>query len=680
MKRALKHLMYLIFLCIFVGCKGVGEEKKVKSIPAAEVAKIDPLEIYLWHISNTGQKNFTSFNTAVVGSDANLSTSHNSATGKGVTVVISDARIDLNHPDLLANADLSRSRDYNIASAPFTGNPTTTDDTDAHGTAVTSLIGAVKNNDIGLYGIAPKSTLVGFNYISSNQTLTKYLDQLFLSGGEPFNYSYGISYTGYATPPSATSIERMRRAVNYNKNIYVVSAGNEYLDYYDLDSDGVNESFSLGNGNLDQTNSYPYSILVAATTAKGKIASYSTPSANNWISAPGGDHSTKSTIGMMMADLVGCNKGYAKSNSSGSFNKNSNGLNPECSYSSTSVGTSFSAPIVTGAVALMKEINPNISWREVKHILASTAVKYDAGYSDILTHPLGKTLAGHAYEFGWKTNGAGYNFHNKYGFGQINIKAALAKAISNDFNLYDLRMTDDLNDARVYTSGALSLPILDESATPTQSLINVDKHNLFIEHVQVSISITHPYTPDLGIELVSPTGTSSKLKLINNTNITGTEFANYNSVTFGTNAFYGERSKGNWILKVFDGAADDTGTLTNWKISIWGNKGDALADVTAPAAPTGLSFTGNTLSFTGSVSGDVARYEACVYETSSPYSKCIDGDYRNLGTNISVLISNYIDRGMPEAIVSGRTYTVRVRAIDTSENASAIASTSWVAP
>ena len=36
-------------------------------------------------------------------------------------------------------------------------------------------------------------------------------------------------------------------------------------------------------------------------------------------------------------------------------------------------GTSASAPIVSGVVALMLQANPNLSWRDVKHILAKLA-------------------------------------------------------------------------------------------------------------------------------------------------------------------------------------------------------------------------------------------------------------------------------------------------------------------
>jgi subtilisin-like proprotein convertase family protein len=38
-----------------------------------------------------------------------------------------------------------------------------------------------------------------------------------------------------------------------------------------------------------------------------------------------------------------------------------------------------------------------------------------------------------------------------------------------------------------------------------------------------------------------------------------------------SNAFYGESAPGTWTIKVVDGAALDTGTLTGWGIRIFGH-------------------------------------------------------------------------------------------------------------
>ena len=53
--------------------------------------------------------------------------------------------------------------------------------------------------------------------------------------------------------------------------------------------------------------------------------------------------------------------------------------NSNCNYVSNFRGV-LAAPTVTGVIALMLGANPNLTWRDVKHILASNAVQVDASY------------------------------------------------------------------------------------------------------------------------------------------------------------------------------------------------------------------------------------------------------------------------------------------------------------
>ena len=59
------------------------------------------------------------------------------------------------------------------------------------------------------------------------------------------------------------------------------------------------------------------------------------------------------------------------------FDWNNESENKNCNYTASLNGTSFSAPIVSGAIALILEANPNLNWRQVKYILAQTAKKID---------------------------------------------------------------------------------------------------------------------------------------------------------------------------------------------------------------------------------------------------------------------------------------------------------------
>jgi subtilisin-like proprotein convertase family protein len=88
-----------------------------------------------------------------------------------------------------------------------------------------------------------------------------------------------------------------------------------------------------------------------------------------------------------------------------------------------------------------------------------------------------------------------------------------------------------------------------------------------IESIQIKISTNHTQVGDLGVELTSPSGTNSKLLLINS-NI---QHAGLSDYTLLTNAFYREHSLGDWTIKVIDGAASDIGHLTSWKIKVNGH-------------------------------------------------------------------------------------------------------------
>jgi subtilisin-like proprotein convertase family protein len=89
-----------------------------------------------------------------------------------------------------------------------------------------------------------------------------------------------------------------------------------------------------------------------------------------------------------------------------------------------------------------------------------------------------------------------------------------------------------------------------------------------IEAVQIRVNITHTFTGDLGIALISPMGTRSVLKNI------ADQFAGDQDLTnmvLLSNAFYGENPTGTWTIKGVDGLAMDTGTLTNWAIRVYGH-------------------------------------------------------------------------------------------------------------
>jgi subtilisin-like proprotein convertase family protein len=236
--------------------------------------------------------------------------------------------------------------------------------------------------------------------------------------------------------------------------------------------------------------------------------------------------------------------------------------NTSCNYTNGMNGTSSATPVTVGVIALMLEANPALTWRDVKHILASTARKID---------PTGGTtngpLAGYVAEPGWTTNHATpspFNYHNWYGFGMVDAAAAVNLA-----KTYTLGQLGTFTNTGFIASGVLSLPIPDHSATGVSSSLSVPANPVqVIEAVQVRVSLTHPFLGDLGIEVISPAGTRSVLKNIADGYAGASNLTNQ---VFLSNAFYGENPAGTWTIKVVDAFTLDMGTLTGWAVRVYGH-------------------------------------------------------------------------------------------------------------
>ena len=147
-------------------------------------------------------------------------------------------------------------------------------------------------------------------------------------------------------------------------------------------------------------------------------------------------------------------------------------------------------------VALIREVNNTLTWRDVKLILAASARKND---------PDNTGWEQGASKYGSTTDR--YNFNHEYGFGMVDAKAAVDLA-PGWTNVRDLReITSE--------SGGINLriPDLPSSGTPTTvtTSLNVDPYVEFVEFVEVNAHFNHPSFRNLTVELVSPSGTVSTL-------------------------------------------------------------------------------------------------------------------------------------------------------------------------
>jgi len=201
------------------------------------------------------------------------------------------------------------------------------------------------------------------------------------------------------------------------------------------------------------------------------------------------------------------------------------------------------AVILSGVVALMLEANPQLTWRDVRHILAQTARKIDPAFpgrsaTDVI--PNQRVVL----EQGWVTNKAGWTFSNWYGFGAIDALAAVATAKSYTAYLPPIR---EANPYLVVAPAPQVVPALTLQGYPVTYQV-AEPFNT-VEYVTVFVNIDQ--TPIAGcnqIELTSPSGTKSIL--LHGAN--GFQNIALPNVRFLSNAFYGEPINGNWTLRFLD--------------------------------------------------------------------------------------------------------------------------------
>lgn len=574
-KKLVYSLLIFSLTSIFFqncGSNGFGVESPPMSDSNSN-ANGDPLLPYAWHLNNTGQKVFSQ-SSGLAGIDLGIQKTWGAGIyGEGVKVLVSDDGVDNSHEDLVQNfSKLKLYRDYLVINwMSFSAIPS---NVDFHGTSVSGLIGATGWNGKGSRGVAPKVTMIATNFMSNDVAKTSDVIADQAKGDvDIVNMSWGYEQNNYTSIDSAFN-DQLRFGVDNGRSgkgiIYIRSSGNARLE---LISRTVND-YRLGSANFDGNNITPYTINVGSIFANGKNAYYSSPGPALWISAPGGEDGISSPA-MVTTDRSGCSLGYAKTEVSsttgsigGGFQKGST-ENPGCNYTVTFNGTSSAAPNVTGSIALLLQAYPNLSWRDVKYILAKTALKaqadldqsenylYQKSPNHFVNH---KSPTGYVWDDGWVVNDAGFNFNNLFGFGIINVDAAMefAKTYNSLFS--------GLLTVRSYQSNSLNLAIPDYHKDGVSDTINVTD-NLRIEAIQVEVSATHPNAGELAVELVSPNNKRSVLVNMNNS-LDGTD--NMTAYTFLTNKFYFESSPGNWKLRLIDGRTGNTGTLTSWKLKIYG--------------------------------------------------------------------------------------------------------------
>jgi surface protein len=495
--------------------------------------KSDPLyDSNAWHINPAS----TRFKTTILEDQAiGLVQLENMVLGEGIIVGIIDQGVTIRHPDLIDNMVVNGSMNF----VDNSSDTTSTISENTHGTRVAGITAAVGWNSIGSRGVAPKAKIKSFNFIE-NPTTANLINSI---GGANqskdvgvFNQSFG-SGTAMVPYVSTLQVAAYEDGVTNGRGgkgyIYVKSSGNSFdlpADYTRTNKDCQKKEWkkhlTCASVAQDGMKNIKEQIIVGALHGNKK-ASFSTDGAGLWVTAPGTNlpTTTKAT-----------------------------------EYHLSSAGTSFSAPIVTGVVALMLEANPKLGWRDVKHILAKTSTKVDSNIAPITLKVNGLD---HVAVDGWTENVAGNSFHNYYGFGRVSAKAAIVMAKNGYSLLPPMKIMTTENIGIVY-----QLPD-NESMSQSHSIYMGSGINK-IESVTLMLDLNHENLGDVTIEITSPGGTKSIILPVNN-NLEGYTNGIRQSARYMTNAFYEEGASGFWKIKVIDTAPLNRGTLNKLQIEISGS-------------------------------------------------------------------------------------------------------------
>jgi len=469
--RACTTLLLLVLLLCGCGGGGGGDQPPTLStaptVPPTSAGP-DPLLSRQWHLFNTGQGG------GVPGMDLGLQGV--SETGRGVLIAFVDGAVQVGHPDLVANlytiGGMLPSSDPSPPPAPSDApyNPRAGEWDDAHGTAVVGLAVARANNSLGGRGVAPEARFVAYDGMSSGRVASA-LQSAVALGADIINNSWGIvdspvGQRGSYQHADPAWREAMNIALSQGRQgrgaVVIMAAGNGGL---------------ADDSNRDGYANHPGVLAVTAVDHRGRPSSYGEPGANILVSAPSASPLSRgeAETGIWTTDIAGP-RGLA------------GGIRADTAdYTAFAGGTSASAPMVAGVVALMLQTNPALSWRDVRWLLARNSRPSDLGTEQAAPSPM-----------------TAHGFHPRAGFGRVHAGDAVAAA----------RSFAGLPPERQCDSGVLPVgQSIDDSPAP--GLIASNKLDgceiKTVESVQVTLVVDHAYGADLQVVLTSPSGARSQL-------------------------------------------------------------------------------------------------------------------------------------------------------------------------
>ncbi|ODQ66121.1 hypothetical protein NADFUDRAFT_74391 [Nadsonia fulvescens var. elongata DSM 6958] len=545
---------------------------------------VDPQFNRQWHL----------YNAFYPGNDVNISGLWaQNITGKGVITAIVDDGLDHENPDIKANYFAEGSYDYNdLGPDPA---PKLVDD--HHGTRCAGEIGAVKNNVCGV-GVAFDSKISGIRILSGKllevdeaAALNYAMDKQHI-----YSCSWGPSDNGQSmsAPPEIVKRAMINGVVNGRDekgSIFVFASGNGGVFGDNCNFDGYTNSI--------------YSITVAAIDHKNLHPSYSESCSANMVVT----YSSGSGENIYTTDM-----------------------NNKCT--NMHGGTSAAAPLAAGIFALVLQVRPDITWRDLQYLVVNSAV------------PI------HEAEHGWQTTAYGKKFSHTYGYGKIDAGILVENA--KDWEL--VKPQAWYFPPVKKTNAEIMNPKLnerDELEAKTESVITISKDDLNdanlsrVEHITVTVNIAAERRGEIAVMLESPDKILSELApfRIHDKNTKG--FANW---TFMSVAHWGESGVGDWKLTVT--AKNGEAEFVDWSLKLWGESIDARKAKVFP-------LDGNvdkdlpSVKLPGNAADDGKSSQVSTYNTASSSTlNSASTKISSIGTSIGTSTDSLITTSVPSSDVA----------------------------
>ncbi|XP_010125212.1 PREDICTED: proprotein convertase subtilisin/kexin type 4 [Chlamydotis macqueenii] len=436
-------------------------------------------------------------------------------TGLGVVLTILDDGIEKDHPDLSANYDPLASYDFN-SNDPDPQPRYTAEDENWHGTRCAGEVAAAANNQICGAGVAYNAKVGGVRMLDG--PITDMVEAQSLSLHPQHIHIYSASWGPQDDGKTVDGPGMLAREAFYSGvtkgrgglgSIFIWASGNGGINYDNCNCDGyANSIYTLSVGSVLEGGRRPW-------YGEGCSAIFTTTYSSR----------TTSKVQIVTTDL-----------------------HHRCTDKHT--GTSASAPLAAGMIALALEANPALTWRDLQHLVVRASKPTHLQAED------------------WAVNGVGRKVSHHYGYGLLDagLLVEMAKVWTGT---RPQRRCSVKAPAMPRNIGSKLTISTDVSCTRRTKRIRS------LEHVQVQLSLSYSRRGDLVITLTSPMGTTSTLVTVRPYD---TSQQGYKDWTFMSTHFWDENPNGTWTLQLENkGDAYNTGLLTSFTLHLHGTDEDMTA-------------------------------------------------------------------------------------------------------